>query len=78
MSIKKNALLVAAMCMADVLNNRERYETESHLPIYCGDCKHCPNNGKTFCRFSGHSVKKSTPALYCEHFRNKNIVEDDD
>lgn len=75
MGVKKNALLMMAMMMSEMASNRGRIE-EEYIPIFCGDCKHCPTGKKTFCKLSGHHVTKTTPAHKCEYYYNKNIVDD--
>lgn len=75
MGVKKDVMLMAAMMMAEMASPRERIK-EEFIPIFCGDCVSCPTGNKTFCKLIGHKVSKTTPAHKCEHYRNKNIVED--
>ena len=71
MGIKKDVILMAAMAMAGMADYREEF-----IPIFCEDCVSCPTGKKTYCKLIGHKVSKTTPAHKCEHYRNKNIIED--
>ena len=73
MSMKRNMLLAMAMAMVGMAN--EDRVTEEYIPIFCGDCKHCPRGNKTFCRLARHRVSKTTPANKCEYYRDKSIIE---
>lgn len=75
MGLKKDVLFAAAMAMVGMTDYRV-LDKEEFIPVFCGDCKFFPDGKKTFCKLAGHKVCKTSPAHKCEHYYNKNIVED--
>lgn len=71
MRSRDDVLLEMAMAMAGYDLSKEKF-----IPVFCGDCKFFPDGKKTFCKLAGHKVCKTSPAHKCEHYYNKNIVED--
>ena len=64
------ALLAASMAVAADKSNRQIYDEEScTAPIfYCGDCIHCPQGNKTYCKVAKRSTSKQTLVNRCKYF----------
>lgn len=75
MSMKKAYMMDIAMAALAEGGYKDRFERNDYIPIFCGDCKHCPQGNKTFCKLAGHGVTKKTPAHKCKYYIHK-FVED--
>ena len=74
MSIKKAYMMAMAMAALAAGGYKERFEESEYVSVFCGDCKHCPQGKKTFCKQVRRSVTKHTPAHKCKFFIN-NLAE---
>jgi len=78
-SLRDSLLMHAAMLgMAASVDNypKNAHYVEERPPIRCGQCVHCPEGKKTFCKKAGHNTTRNTVANNCAELKLKDNEQD--
>lgn len=67
-SFRKWALMTNLMMGMSSVYGKGGYPEIEKSEHRCGECRHCPEGAKRFCKKAGHNVQKNTPADKCSHF----------
>jgi hypothetical protein len=62
------ATMAMGLCTPSLFDEGE-FLSSNEPKLRCGDCKHCPKHGKTFCKTAKHHTNRNTIANNCKQFK---------